>query len=111
MSTSKLKKAKYGLKELEKELGELTFGQVLKAHREAEELTQIELAKKLGISKQSLNDLERGRRIPSPSRAANIAKKLGMLEESFIEIALSDHLREEKLAFSVTVVKKKKKVA
>ena len=31
-------------------------------------------AKKLGISKSSLQDLEEGRRVPSPNRVAKIAK-------------------------------------
>ncbi len=104
-------RVKHGLKEIEKELGELTFASVLTAHREAEELSQVQMAKKLGISKQSLNDLEKRRRIPTASRAASIAKKLGMLEESFIEFALSDQLKSERLNYRVTISKTKKKVA
>ena len=49
---------KYGLKELEAEFGELTFGRLLRSHRMGEELSQVEMAKLLKISKQSLNDLE-----------------------------------------------------
>ena len=56
---------KYGLKELEGEFGELTFGRLLKSHRLGEEMTQVQMAKLLKISKQSLNDLESGRTIPS----------------------------------------------
>jgi predicted transcriptional regulator len=40
----------------------------LLAHREGEEFTQKEMAELLGISKQSLYDLEKGRRIPSPAK-------------------------------------------
>ena len=56
---------KYGLKELEAEFGELSFGRLLKSHRLGEEMTQVQMAKLLKISKQSLNDLESGRTIPS----------------------------------------------
>lgn len=52
---------KYGLKELEAEFGEVTFGRLLRSHRMGEELSQVEMAKLLKISKQSLNDLESGR--------------------------------------------------
>jgi len=104
-------RVKYGLKNIEKDFGKLNFGSVLTAHRQAEGLTQVQMAKKLGFSKQSLNDLEKGRRIPTASRAAKIAKKLGMLEESFIELALSDQLRSERLNYRVTVSKNKKNAA
>jgi transcriptional regulator with XRE-family HTH domain len=38
---------------------------------------QPELAKKLGISKSHLNDIEKGRKAVSPERAARFAKILG----------------------------------
>ena len=88
-------KIKYGTKEAQKDFGKLTFAEVLLAHRLSEELTQIEMAEKLGISKQSLCDLEKGRKIPSATRASKIAKILGMLPESFVQLALQDQLREE----------------
>jgi DNA-binding XRE family transcriptional regulator len=50
---------------LEKQYGTLTFGKMLSAWREGEEMTQTSFAKKLGLSVQNLNDLEKGRRIPS----------------------------------------------
>lgn len=100
---------KYSTKDLEKDFGKLTFAGLLLAHREGEELTQKEMAELLGISKQSLCDLEKGRRIPSPARAASIAEKLGMIPESFIELAIQDNLREESLHYSVSLSKEKTK--
>lgn len=97
------KKIKYGIEDLEQEVGTLTFASLILSHREAEELTQQEMANILGISKQSLCDLEKGRRIPSPSRAANIAVKLEMMPESFVEIALQDSLREASLNYIVKI--------
>lgn len=101
------KKRKYGIKELEKDYGNITFASLLLAHREGEEKTQKEMAELLGISKQSLCDLEKGRRIPSPERAASIAEKLGMIPQSFIELAIQDHLRAFSLYYSVTLTKEK----
>ena len=53
---------------LEKQFGSLTFGGLLRAWREGEQLSQTAFAKKVGISVQNLNDLEKGRSIPSPTR-------------------------------------------
>lgn len=109
MSTEK----NYGLKELEKEFGILTFGRLLKSHRQGEEMTQVQLAKLLGISKQSLNDLESGRSFPSIARSAEIARKIGLMESTLVELALQDQIRREKLNLQVSVQegKGKKKIA
>lgn len=86
---------------LEKQYGSLTFGSLLKAWREGEELSQTAFAKKVGLSVQNVNDLEKGRRIPSPSRAARIAKKLGLSEKGMIELALRDSLIKEGFHYAV----------
>ncbi len=86
---------------LEKQYGVLTFGGLLKAWREAEDMTQTSFAKKVGLSVQNLNDLEKGRRIPTPSRAARIAKKLGLPEIGVIELALRDSLAKEGFHYGV----------
>lgn len=99
---------KYGLKELEAEFGELTFGRLLRSHRMGEELTQVEMAKLLKISKQSLNDLESGRTIPSISRAFEIAKKIGLMEATLVELAIQDQFRHEKMNLVVKVEGRKK---
>jgi transcriptional regulator with XRE-family HTH domain len=99
----------YGLKELETEFGKLTFGRLLKSHRQAEELTQVQLAKLLGISKQSLNDLENGRSFPSIARSAEIARKIGLMESTLVELALQDQFRREKLNLRVSVQEGKSK--
>ncbi|MBI2518844.1 MAG: helix-turn-helix transcriptional regulator [Bdellovibrio sp.] len=89
------------LEELEKKYGTLTFGEFLKAWREADDLTQTAFAKKIGLSVQNLNDLEKGRRIPSPTRVAKIAKKLGLPEMGLIQLALRDSLLKEGFDYEV----------
>jgi len=86
---------------LEKKFGVLTFGHVLTAWRKAEELSQTAFAKKIGLSVQNLNDLEKGRRIPSPTRTARIAKKLGLPERALIQLALRDSLAKEGFNYDV----------
>ncbi len=93
------------LAEVEKQFGPLTFGRLLKSHRQGEELTQVEMAKQLKISKQSLNDLEHGRKIPSIRRAVEIARKIGVMEELVVQLVLQDHITREKLSFTVSVSK------
>ena len=96
-------KRRTGTAEMEKKYGPLTFARVLKSHRLCEELTQVEMAKILKISKQGLNDLERGRKIPSIRRAIKIARKIGVLESLMVELVLQDQVRKENLNLIVTI--------
>ena len=98
-----LKTIRTGSEILEREFGELTFALILKSHREAWEYTQKELADMLGITKASLCDLEKGRRIPSAKRAWKIASILGMNEPLWVQIALQDHLREQEIDLKISV--------
>ena len=104
---------KYGLKELERDFGKLTFARALKAYRLGEEISQVDMAKFLKISKQSLNDLENGRTIPSIKRAAEIAKKIGRVESVYIELAIQDQIDKAKIDLKITLVpiKKSKKAS
>jgi transcriptional regulator with XRE-family HTH domain len=88
------RKRAYGTKELEKEIGGLTFAKLLEAHRKTEELSQKELAEMLNISPSSLCDLEKGRKIPSPTRAMQIAQALGVSEGLWVEVAIQNQLNE-----------------
>lgn len=94
-------KTKSYFEKLEKIYGPLSFGSLLKAFREAEDLTQVEFSKKIGLSKQNVSDLENGRRIPSPSRASKIAKKLKLPEVPLIELAIKDSLLKEGFNYDV----------
>ena len=93
----------YGTTELRKEFGRLTFGKALEAHRKCEELTQAAFAKLLGISAQSLCDIEKGRRVPTPKRAAKIAAQIGQPANFWIQLAFQDMLDNEHLNYKVSV--------
>lgn len=99
MSTKK----KYGLKDLEKEYGPLTFGEALQSYRLGEEISLSDMAGKIGISPQSLCDIEKGRRIPTPKRAAKIAQLIGEPEMFWVKLALQDELRKDNLNFKVSL--------
>ena len=54
----------------------LSFGDFVKNHRMGEELTQVEFAKFLGISKQRLCDIEKNRTNISLKLCRKISKNL-----------------------------------
>ncbi len=100
MSTKKKSEA---MKFLDNLVGKLTFGGLIAAMRQAEEMSQVEFAKKLGISKQHMCDIEKGRKFVSPARAAKFAKILGHSERSFVALALQDVVNQGRLKLKVTV--------
>jgi len=100
MSTKKKSDAMQFLDNL---VGELTFGGLIEAMRQAEEMSQVDFAEKLGISKQHLCDIEKGRKFVSPERAAKFAKILGHSEQSFVALALQDIVNQGGLKLKVSV--------
>ena len=90
-------------KEFFAEYGDLTFAEVLRGFRLSDESTQIEFAKKLGISPANLCDLEKGRKLPTATRAAAIARKIGLPEELLIQVAIQDELRKQKIKYRVSI--------
>jgi transcriptional regulator with XRE-family HTH domain len=66
----------------------LTFGGLLIAIREGEEMSQIEFAKLLGVSRSHLCDIEKGRKSVTPERAAKFARILGYGEAQFVRLSL-----------------------
>ncbi|MCP5008210.1 MAG: helix-turn-helix transcriptional regulator, partial [Planctomycetes bacterium] len=85
----------YGIKELENEFGPLTFGNALGSFRLGKGMSQKEFARFLGITPQSLCDLEKSRRIPSPGRAAKIAKKLKEPIAFWVQLSFQDTTKKE----------------
>ena len=94
-------KIKFGLSELQNLRGPITFARLLSSYRYAMNVSQVELSKKLNISRSNLCDLEKGRKIPSPGRAEDFAKKLKELPQYWVEVAVQDLLRTQKLKYIV----------
>ena len=58
---------------------------MLKMHRARLDLTQAELADRVGVSRRSINSIERGHYVPSTVLALRLARELGVsVEELFI---------------------------
>ena len=83
--------------------GPLTFGQMIESLRLADEISQVDLANKLGISKSHLCDIEKGRRSVSLEKVALFAKTMGYSVHQFAEVALDDQLRQAGIKAKVNI--------
>ena len=83
--------------------GPITLGALIESIRHGEEATQSELAAKLGITKSHLSDIERGRKLVSPERAARFADLLGYSSDQFVRLALQEALDRAGLHYKVEV--------
>lgn len=83
--------------------GPLTLGRALSAIRESEGESLAQSARRLGVSRSHLSDLEHGRRSLSLQRAAQFARALGQNEAQFVRLALQDQVRDAGLKLRVEV--------
>jgi DNA-binding XRE family transcriptional regulator len=60
---------------LEKYVGPITFGMFMRVARTTMGVTQVQMAKKLGITKGTLCDIEKGRQLVSATFAVKVARK------------------------------------
>lgn len=90
-------------KYLQKLLGRMSLGMAIRSIRQAEEETQVDFAKRLGVSKQYLCDLEHNRKIVSAKKAKEFAEILGYSSEHFISLALQDSLEHDGIHMYIEV--------
>jgi transcriptional regulator with XRE-family HTH domain len=103
MRKAKDKKSR-AMKVLEKIAGgPLTLGRAIESIRKSEELAQDECAKKLGVSKSHLCDVEKGRKTVSSERAAKWARILGYPESVLVRLALQGELDAAGLKYRVDI--------
>lgn len=72
--------------------GHISFGEMLRSLRESLELSQVDMAERLSISKQDLCNIEKGRKLLSVERAVGFAEHLRMPPLTFAKYALQDQL-------------------
>ena len=90
-----------GIATLEKRYGPMTMGLFLKSFREADEVSQTDFSKRLKLSRANLCDLEKGRKLVSPERAAKFAYILKVPEAALVKLAIQDMLRAAKLDYTI----------
>jgi len=94
-----------GLDILAKKYGPMTVGLFLRSIREADEISQVNFAKKLKISRANLCDIEKGRKLLSPERAVKFSKLLKLPEITLIKLCLQDALRLAHVHYTVELKK------
>lgn len=87
----------------EKIHGPFSFATFMLGIRTTLGLSQVEMAKKLGISKAALCEIEKGRTLVSPQAASRYSKKAGFSERVALEACLQDQLRKAKIKKRVRI--------
>jgi len=96
--------AKNAKKFLEDLLGEpMSFAMLLRSIRTRDDLTQKDLADKLGVTVSHISDLENGRKFVSVERAYEFANKLKASEKYFVSLALQDQVTQADLDYKVEI--------
>ncbi len=87
----------------EKAQGQLSFATYMLGIRTTMGLSQVEMAKRLGISKAALCEIEKGRTLVSPMAASRYAKKAGFSVSVALEACFQDQLRKAKIKKRVKI--------
>lgn len=95
---------KKALPVLEKIVGPLTFGMFVRAARTTLGLTQAQMARKLGVTRGTLCDIEKERQLVSTVLALKIARKAGFSEKVALEACLQDQLKRARVKYKVRLV-------
>ena len=83
--------------------GPLILGRAIASVRKCEESSQARCARKLGISKSHLCDVEKGHKTVSPERAAKWARILGYPESVLVRLAIQSGLDAADLKYHVEI--------
>jgi DNA-binding XRE family transcriptional regulator len=87
----------------EKVNGPFTFATYMLGIRTTLDLTQVQMAKKLGISKAALCEIEKGRTHVSAQSAVRYAKRAGFSEMVALEACFQDQLKKAKIKKRVRI--------
>lgn len=101
MSTKNKISAKKAIRKI---TGHISFGEMLWSLRKAQELTQVQMSENLGISKQDLCNIEKGRKAVSVERAVSFANSLGMSSKAFAKYVLQDQLHRAGIKGEVEIM-------
>jgi transcriptional regulator with XRE-family HTH domain len=101
MITKKTLSAKKAIRKI---TGPISFGEMINSFRLAKEYSQVEMANILGISKQELCNIEKGRKIISVERAKFFAITLKMPPKVFAKYALQDQLTKANIVGIVEIM-------
>jgi len=83
-----------------------SFGEFVRDIRECDEISQTELAKRMRVSRQFINAVEKDKAKVGLEMAMKIARALGYPYEAFVEILLNDMLRKSGIKKVVNLASK-----
>ncbi len=83
--------------------GPFSFATFMLGIRTTLDLSQVAMAKRLGISKAALCEIEKGRTLVAPQSAVRYAKKAGFSETVALEACFQDQLRKAKIKKRVRI--------
>ncbi len=89
------------LKATESLWNEMTFGGLVRALRVSDEITQVAFAKKIGVSKQFLSDVEHNRKDIGIAFAKKVSDALEYSIEPLIELLIREQLKRQHLNYTV----------
>ena len=72
------------------EVWELIMKNLLKVERAKKDITQADLADKIGVSRQTINAIEKGKFVPSTVLALKLAKFFGTSVEEIFRLEEND---------------------
>jgi len=84
---------------------QMTFGSLIRSLRISDDITQVDLAKKLNVSKQFLSDVEHDRKDVGMEFAKKFAKVTGYSIEPLLELLILNQLKKSNLNYSVQLKK------
>ncbi len=81
----------------------LSFGEMIESLRLCDEISQVDLARKMKMSRAYLCDIEKGRRTVVPEVAAKFARVMGYSGTQFVAVAIQDQLNKAGLKWRVNL--------
>lgn len=103
--TTKVNDTVDALKATEDIWNKMTFGGLIRSLRKSDEIPQTVLAKKLGVSKQFLSDVEHNRKEVGIDFAKKVATSLGYSIEPLLELLIKQQLKRHRLNYKIEIKK------
>lgn len=110
MSTNKASSKKKSYESASRVFGDLeispTLGQLVRSLRECDEIRQVDLATRLGVSRQFLSDVEHDRKVVGVDFSKKLSKAMGYPIETFLQPLIDGQLKRAGIDVKVEVVPK-----
>ncbi len=83
-----------------------SVGKLIRSLRECDEISQVELADRLKVSRQFLSDVEHDRKIVGVDFAKKLSKAMGYPVEAFLQPIINSQLKRAGIKCYVEVISK-----